>query len=83
MLLQSSAYNLRKKIQMCQYLLYDYHLVYILATIWDTWILNSAVFLHTVPNPLATQSRLLFQSNYLKSITEGLSFQIHLCQTQV
>ena len=32
---------------------------------------------------LATQSKLLFESNYLKSITEGLSFQIHLCQTHV
>ena len=32
---------------------------------------------------LATQSKLLFEFNYLKSITEGLSFQIHLCQTQV
>ena len=32
---------------------------------------------------LATQSKLLFESNYLKSITEGLFFQIHLCQTQV
>ena len=32
---------------------------------------------------LATQGKLLFESNYLKSITEGLLFQIHLCQTQV
>ena len=32
---------------------------------------------------IATQSKLLFESNYLKSITEGLSLQIHLCQTQV
>ena len=32
---------------------------------------------------LATQSKLLFEYNYLKLTTEGLSFQIHLCQTQV
>ena len=30
---------------------------------------------------LATQSKLLFESSDLKSITEGLSFYIHLCQT--
>ena len=31
---------------------------------------------------LATSSKLLFESNYLKAITERFSFQIYLCQTQ-
>ena len=87
MLLQSSVYNLWiwKKFEMHQYLFFDYHLVYILAIVWDTSmsVLNSAVFLHTILDPLnkadlilATQSNLLPESSYLKSTAEGLSFQI-------
>ena len=81
-----------RKFQMYQYLFYDYRLVYILGTVWDTStsISNSAIFLHTSLDRLK-QSRLDFSNskqtllkfNYLKSITEGLSFQIYLCQTQV
>ena len=43
-----------KNPQTYQYLFYDYHLVYILATVWDTStsISNSAVFLHIVLDPL-------------------------------
>ena len=42
-------------------LFYDYHLVYILAAVWDTSMStsNSAVFQHTVLNPIE-QSRLDF-----------------------
>ena len=45
------------------YLLYDYHLVYILATLWDTSMSmsNYAVLLHTVLDPLK-QSRLDFSN---------------------
>ena len=91
--LGSSAYNLQKeKIQMYQYLLYDYHLVHTLATVWDTStsISNSAVFLHIVLD-LVKQSRFdfsnhkqtfvriqLIEIDYKRSL-----FQIHLCQTQV
>ena len=32
---------------------------------------------------LTTQSKLMFESNYLKSIIERLSFKIYLCQKQV
>ena len=48
---------------MHQYLFYDHHLVYILATVWDTSmsISNSANFLHTVLDPLK-QSRLDFSN---------------------
>ena len=75
---------MKNKIQMYQYLFYDYHLVYILATVWDTStsISNFAVFQHTFPPSLnkadlilATQSKLLFESNYLKLTAEDLSFQ--------
>ena len=77
---------------MYQYLFNDYYLDYILARMWDTSmsISNSAVFLHAVLDPLnkadlilATQKKLLFEYNYLKSITEGFSFEIVLRQTQV
>ena len=70
---------------MYQYLFYDYHLVYILVAVSDTSmsIPNSAVFLHTVLDPLnkadlilATQSKLFFESNQLKSTAERLSFQM-------
>ena len=63
MLLQSSAYSLRKKIQIYQYLFYDYHLFYILVTVWDTStsISNSAVFLYTALDPLK-QKRLDFSN---------------------
>ena len=52
-----------KNIQMYQYFFYDYHLVYILATVRDasTSISNSAVFLHTVLDSLK-QRRLDFRS---------------------
>ena len=65
---------------MYQYLFYDYHLVYILATVWDTStsISDFTVFQHTVHHLLklilATQSKLLLESNYLKLTAEGLSF---------
>ena len=36
-LLQSSAYNLWKKVQIYQLSFYNYHLVYILATVWDSF----------------------------------------------
>ena len=77
---------------MYQYLFYDYYIVHILATVWDTSTstLNFAVFLQTVVDPLnkvdlllVTQSKLLCESSYVKSITEGLSFQIRFCYTQV
>ena len=44
---------------MCQYVFHDYHLVYILTTVWDTStsISNSALFLNTILDPLK-QSRL-------------------------
>ena len=84
--MHSSPYNLwKKKIQMCRYLFYDYHLVYILATVWDTStsISNFVVFLNTIFDSLK-QSRLdfsnpkqtLFKSNYFKSTSYSLSFQI-------
>ena len=72
---------MKNKIQMYQYLFYDYHLVYVLATVCDTStsISDFTIFLHTVLNLLklilATQSKLLFESNYLKLTAEGLSFQ--------
>ena len=70
---------------MYQHLFYDYHLVYILATVLgtSTSISNSAVFLHTVLDPLK-QSRLDF-SNAKQTFVRiqlfeidcgGLSFQI-------
>ena len=81
--------QLTKKNQKYQYLFYDYYLVHILATVWDTStsILNSAVFLHTALDPLKQSrfdfTKLLSECYYLKSITEGLSFRIHLRHTQV
>ena len=75
---------MKNKTQMYQYLFYDYHLVYILTTVWDTStsISNFAVFQHTFPPSLnkadlilATQSKLLFESNYLKLTAKVLSFQ--------
>ena len=59
--------------------------IYILATVWDisTSISNSTVFYILFSTPfkkadliLVTQSKLLFESNYLKSTAEGLSFKI-------
>ena len=54
---------MKNKIQMYQYLFYDYYLVYILATVWDTStsISNFTVFQHTVLN-LLKQSRLDFSN---------------------
>ena len=90
MLLQSSAYNLPKKISN--------------VSIFVLWLTSSLYFDDSVryinvnfkfrcfsascPRPpadliLATQGKLSFESNYLKSTTAGLSFQIHLCQAQV
>ena len=93
MLLQSSAYNSRKKensnlsifvLWLSSGLNFGESVRYINVNF------EFAVFLHTVLDPLkqsrfdfSNLSKLLFESNYLKSITEGLSFQIHLCQTQV
>ena len=87
MLLQLSAHNLRKKTpQMYQYLFYDYHLVYIL---WRQYEIHQRQFqiplffyimfstpLNKADLILATQSTLLFESNYLKLTAEGFSFQI-------
>ena len=77
---------------MYQYLFYDCHMF----IFWQQCEIHQCQFqiplffsilfstpLNKVDLILATQSKLLFESNYLKSITEGLSFQIHLCQTQV
>ena len=64
---------------------YDYHLVYILATVWDTStsISDSSVFLHTVLDPLE-QSRLGFSNPketfvriQLLEIGRGRSFICH------
>ena len=64
-----------KKNQMYQYLFYDYHLVYILATVWDTSmsISNSAVFLHTVLDPLKSNSKQTFVWIQLLGIDYGRS----------
>ena len=43
-LLQSSAYNLWKKVQIYQLSFYNYHLVYILATVWD-WFQQREAYL--------------------------------------
>ena len=77
---------------MYQYLFYDCHMFIFLQQCeihqrqFQIPLFFSILFstpLNKVDLILATQSKLLFESNYLKSITEGLSFQIHLCQTQV
>ena len=92
MLLQSSVYNLRKKIQMYQYLFYDYQPVYIFATVWhtSTSLSNSSVFLQTVHDTLK-QSRLDFSNLkqtfvriQLLEIECGTSlFKYSLCLTRV
>ena len=68
--------NYEKESQMYLNLFYDYHLVYILAIVWDTStsISNSAVFLQK-DLILATQIKFLFKSNFLKLTAEGLFFQ--------
>ena len=78
----------KKKIQMYQYLFYDYHPVYILATVWDNhqrqfqiplfFCILFSTPLNNADLILATQSKLLFESNYLKSTVECLSFQISI-----
>ena len=76
----------KKKIQIYQYLFYDYHLVHILATVWDyinvsfkfrcfcTYI--SRTPLNKAYLTLATQSKFSFNSSDLKSTADSLSFEI-------
>ena len=82
MLLQLSAYNLQKKIKMYQYSFYDYYLVYIFATVGENQrqfqipIFFCILFLtplNKLDLILATQSKLLFASSYLKLTAECLS----------
>ena len=73
-----------EKNQMYQYLFFNYQLVYISqCEIHERQFEIPLFFCKLFSTPLnkanlilATQSKLLLESNYLKSIVEGLSFQI-------
>ena len=94
MLLQSSPHSLRKKpLQMYQYLFCNCHLVYIL---WRQCEIHQRQFqiplffcilfltpLNKAVLILATQSKFLFESNYLKSTGKVCLSRYHLCQTPV
>ena len=93
MLLHSSAYNLRKRnsnvskfVSWLSSSLYFGDSVRYINVNFKFHCFSAYCFSTTLNKAdliLATSSKLLLKSNYLKAIMERLSFQIYLCQRQV